>query len=50
MTTNALALVEEVYVGTWYDGRHVRQPESHVLDFVVDGTSLRGRASVLRIW
>lgn len=42
MTVNVLALVEEVHVRTWQDGKYVRHPESHFLDYVIDGTPLRG--------
>lgn len=41
---NVLTLVEEVFVSTLQDGRYVREPESHFLDYVVDGVSLRTRA------
>jgi hypothetical protein len=47
MTTNILTLVEEVHVGTWQDGRSIRRPESHFLDFEIDGTALRTRAAAL---
>jgi hypothetical protein len=43
MTRNRLALVEEVYGYAMQDGKYLRRPESHYLDLVVDGTSVRDR-------
>lgn len=36
-----LHLVPQMVVRTWQDGTYVRRPESHFLDLVVDGMSLR---------
>src|SRR5450759_3120278 len=36
-----LALVPAVEVHTWLDGNITRHPETHFLDFVVDGRSIR---------
>ncbi|HEX5994690.1 MAG TPA: hypothetical protein VFY84_06075 [Jiangellales bacterium] len=43
MTRNHLALADRVYSRTWQDGKYLRRPESHYLDFVVDGAPLRDR-------
>ncbi|HEX6876043.1 MAG TPA: hypothetical protein VF165_10325 [Nocardioidaceae bacterium] len=41
VATSTLALVPAVITETFYDGNRTRRPESHFLDFVVDGRSLR---------
>jgi hypothetical protein len=45
MTRNRLALVEVVYGYAMLDGKYLRRPESHFLDLVVDGTSVRDRVA-----